>query len=289
MAPDHDVTDKVAAFDLALRGGFKLGILYREQRATLEEKYRALIDAPRRATWRRCSRPSAPARARRSGSRPRSGLGGEGAGAWPPSPTPSARAESSAACATRRGRTTPRPGGWRSRGAPAARGLAPRGGLRARPAGPARRPVRARLGRARSRAGGPAGGAQPRRGGAAGGGQAPLRRGVRAPWTAGGRPAGGARARGRARGDRPPMGLDARARGAGGSRDQAGQRPPRAGGEGARPGAPHGAEDHRGRSWAGTTSAGAGGREWPGYVAEAPAAPAGRVESALTGHTLARV
>ena len=45
VAPDHDVTDKVAAFDVALRGGFKLGILYREQRATLNEKYRAMIDA----------------------------------------------------------------------------------------------------------------------------------------------------------------------------------------------------------------------------------------------------
>ena len=45
MAPDHDVTDKTAAFDLALRGGFKLGILYREQRATQTDKYRAMIDA----------------------------------------------------------------------------------------------------------------------------------------------------------------------------------------------------------------------------------------------------
>jgi 2-oxoglutarate ferredoxin oxidoreductase subunit beta len=45
VAPDHDVTDKTAAFDLALQGGFKLGILYREQRATQTEKYRAMIDA----------------------------------------------------------------------------------------------------------------------------------------------------------------------------------------------------------------------------------------------------
>ncbi len=70
VAPDHDVTDKVAAFDLALRGGFKLGILYREQRATLNEKYRLMIDAAKDERRRtRCSRPSAPARARRSGSR----------------------------------------------------------------------------------------------------------------------------------------------------------------------------------------------------------------------------
>jgi 2-oxoglutarate ferredoxin oxidoreductase subunit beta len=45
VAPDHDVASKSAAFDLALRGGFKLGILYREQRATLNEKYKALVDA----------------------------------------------------------------------------------------------------------------------------------------------------------------------------------------------------------------------------------------------------
>jgi rhamnogalacturonyl hydrolase YesR len=43
--PDHDVTSKTAAFDLALRGGFKLGILYREQRSTLNEKYKALVEA----------------------------------------------------------------------------------------------------------------------------------------------------------------------------------------------------------------------------------------------------
>jgi 2-oxoglutarate/2-oxoacid ferredoxin oxidoreductase subunit beta len=45
VAPDHDVTDKVRAFDLALRGGFSLGIIYRERRQTLDQKYRALIDA----------------------------------------------------------------------------------------------------------------------------------------------------------------------------------------------------------------------------------------------------
>ena len=45
VSPDHDAADKVAAFDLALKGGFKLGILYREQRATLNDKYKALVDA----------------------------------------------------------------------------------------------------------------------------------------------------------------------------------------------------------------------------------------------------
>jgi 2-oxoglutarate/2-oxoacid ferredoxin oxidoreductase subunit beta len=44
VAPDHDPTDKVRAFDLALKGGFKLGILYRELRPTLDEKYRALVE-----------------------------------------------------------------------------------------------------------------------------------------------------------------------------------------------------------------------------------------------------
>ncbi len=44
VAPDHDPSDKVAAFDLALKGGFKLGILYRELRPTLGEKYQALIE-----------------------------------------------------------------------------------------------------------------------------------------------------------------------------------------------------------------------------------------------------
>jgi 2-oxoglutarate ferredoxin oxidoreductase subunit beta len=45
VAPDHDVTDKVKAFDLALRGGFSLGVLYREQRQTLNDKYKALVEA----------------------------------------------------------------------------------------------------------------------------------------------------------------------------------------------------------------------------------------------------
>lgn len=50
VSPDHDAADKVAAFDLALKGGFKLGILYREQRATLNEKYKALVDAAKDST-----------------------------------------------------------------------------------------------------------------------------------------------------------------------------------------------------------------------------------------------
>lgn len=44
VAPDHDASDKGKAFDLALRGGFKLGILYKELRPTLNDKYRALIE-----------------------------------------------------------------------------------------------------------------------------------------------------------------------------------------------------------------------------------------------------
>ncbi len=43
VAPDHDASNKVAAFDLALKGGFKLGIVYRELRPTLDEKYRQLV------------------------------------------------------------------------------------------------------------------------------------------------------------------------------------------------------------------------------------------------------
>ena len=50
VSPDHDASDKVAAFDLALKGGFKLGILYREQRATLNEKYKALVEASKEST-----------------------------------------------------------------------------------------------------------------------------------------------------------------------------------------------------------------------------------------------
>lgn len=44
MTPDHDPTDKVRAFELALRGGFSLGIVYKETRTTLDEKYQALLD-----------------------------------------------------------------------------------------------------------------------------------------------------------------------------------------------------------------------------------------------------
>ena len=44
IAPDHDVTDKVKAFQLAMAGGFSMGIVYKEQRATLNDKYQALID-----------------------------------------------------------------------------------------------------------------------------------------------------------------------------------------------------------------------------------------------------
>ena len=43
IAPDHDVTDKTAAFDLALRGGFTLGIVYKELRPTLIERYQGLL------------------------------------------------------------------------------------------------------------------------------------------------------------------------------------------------------------------------------------------------------
>ena len=42
--PNHNPADRTAAFDLALRGGFKLGILYRELRPTLNDKYAALIE-----------------------------------------------------------------------------------------------------------------------------------------------------------------------------------------------------------------------------------------------------
>jgi 2-oxoglutarate ferredoxin oxidoreductase subunit beta len=43
VRPDHDVADKVGAFELALRGGFALGILYREERPTQTERYQQLI------------------------------------------------------------------------------------------------------------------------------------------------------------------------------------------------------------------------------------------------------
>ncbi len=44
VAPDHDVTDRVAAFDLALRGGFTLGILYRQERQSQTERYQAILE-----------------------------------------------------------------------------------------------------------------------------------------------------------------------------------------------------------------------------------------------------
>ncbi len=44
VAPEHDVTDRVAAFDLALRGGFTLGILYRQQRQSQTERYQAILE-----------------------------------------------------------------------------------------------------------------------------------------------------------------------------------------------------------------------------------------------------
>ncbi len=44
VAPDHDVTDRVAAFDLALRGGFTLGILYRQERLSQTERYQAILE-----------------------------------------------------------------------------------------------------------------------------------------------------------------------------------------------------------------------------------------------------
>ena len=44
VAPDHDPADRVKAFDLALRGGFSLGILYRQQRTTQTERYAAILE-----------------------------------------------------------------------------------------------------------------------------------------------------------------------------------------------------------------------------------------------------
>jgi 2-oxoglutarate/2-oxoacid ferredoxin oxidoreductase subunit beta len=44
VAPDHDVTDRVQAFDLALRGGFALGILYRQERLSQTERYKAILE-----------------------------------------------------------------------------------------------------------------------------------------------------------------------------------------------------------------------------------------------------
>ncbi len=44
VAPDHDVTDRVKAFELALRGGFSLGILYKQERPTQIQRYEALLE-----------------------------------------------------------------------------------------------------------------------------------------------------------------------------------------------------------------------------------------------------
>ena len=44
VEPNHNPADRTGAFDLALRGGFQLGILYRELRPTLDDKYAALIE-----------------------------------------------------------------------------------------------------------------------------------------------------------------------------------------------------------------------------------------------------
>ena len=44
IAPDHDVTDKTRAFELALAGSFSLGILYKVPRPTLNEKYASLLE-----------------------------------------------------------------------------------------------------------------------------------------------------------------------------------------------------------------------------------------------------
>ncbi len=50
VSPDHDASDKSAAFNLALQGGFKLGIVYREQRATLNEQYAGLLEASKESS-----------------------------------------------------------------------------------------------------------------------------------------------------------------------------------------------------------------------------------------------
>ena len=44
VAPDHDVTNRTQAFDLALRGGFALGILYRQERITQTQRYQAILE-----------------------------------------------------------------------------------------------------------------------------------------------------------------------------------------------------------------------------------------------------
>ena len=44
VAPDHDVTNREQAFELALKGGFTLGILYRQERLSQSERYRNILD-----------------------------------------------------------------------------------------------------------------------------------------------------------------------------------------------------------------------------------------------------
>ena len=44
VAPDHDVTNRTQAFDLALRGGFALGILYRQERLSQTDRYKAILE-----------------------------------------------------------------------------------------------------------------------------------------------------------------------------------------------------------------------------------------------------
>ena len=49
ISPDHDVANKVGAFELALRGGFAPGIVYKEARATLDQKHLALLERARKS------------------------------------------------------------------------------------------------------------------------------------------------------------------------------------------------------------------------------------------------
>ena len=44
VAPDHDVTNREQAFELALKGGFTLGILYRQERLSQSQRYRNILD-----------------------------------------------------------------------------------------------------------------------------------------------------------------------------------------------------------------------------------------------------
>ena len=44
VAPDHDVTNREQAFELALKGGFTWGILYRQERLSQSQRYRNILD-----------------------------------------------------------------------------------------------------------------------------------------------------------------------------------------------------------------------------------------------------